>query len=170
MCLAVTAAEYLINKTINNGEKTETSPLNYYKLHKLLYFAQGYMLAHHNKKLFQEEIIVNSCGVFISSFSIENGVVQQTGGLDPIYMRYKENEIRKPTTNPYLDLLSKDREKVLDRALKDYGDKTEDELTIETREHSIYKNSYKTNKKDNSTASIIGVEDIRKFFKENLKI
>lgn len=153
MCMAIDAAIYMSNKIVDiyqSGKKEYQA--DFFKIHKLLYIAQGIMLSVYNHSLFKEEISAHTCGVYV-------------GGLDTFYemvgIQNIENKI-----NDDLILLTPERKRVLDYVAEKYGMIKRDELISKTKEHQVYIDAYKT-AKDGKSKPTIFTDDLTKFFCDN---
>lgn len=160
MCMAIDAAIYVDNKIVElmeDDDSSEGDPLikpkysvDFYTTHKLLYYAQGIMLAEYKRRLFIEDIEAHACGPYIIGLRY---LFKWVGG-DPITRKLEQKAFN----------LTPDRRHVLDYVAKKYGAVDNDALIFETKKHSVYKDIYTTDEK-----AIIDENSLEKFFKENKK-
>lgn len=135
MALAVDAAIYLTNIMIDK----DIDNINYFKLHKLLYLAQGVMLAKYNKRLFREDIVVNSDGPKVSSYCMG----EYLGGLDRIYEHYSINNIETKIDDLISTLLTSERKEILNFVADKWGYYDRDDLILLTKNDKLCVDKYK---------------------------
>lgn len=125
MCKVVDAAMTMVNHSIDVAKKTGDRRylVNFYKLHKLLYYAQGYMLSRYGKGIFEEEIEAHKCGPFI------NELLSMPCGYDDIETKFPDEDVFP---------LTQDRIDAIDYAIKEYGSYTKDELVNKSKGDQIY--------------------------------
>lgn len=157
MAKAIDAAIYLSNKVneLKRINKNINYTIDYYKIHKMLYIAQGIMLAKYNKTLFDESIRTHIDGPNIDGLSIFYGMV----GCQEIEQKIEEISI--------LGLTPK-RKLVLDYVAEKYGCQTRDTLIFNTKQHKPYLETFNTHTKSIAFSSypIMPIEDLKSFFKE----
>lgn len=156
MCTVRDAAIYIANEIIDlcNGdaEDAEKYTVDFYKVHKLLYYAQGLMLVKYNKPMFKNEISAHVCGVCID-------------GMDDFYAIVGSEEIKQKILNRISIPITPDRQHVLKYIAKNFGKTDRDELIHNTKEHEIY-NDVK-DKITDDCKPIISQETIKSFFEKN---
>lgn len=143
MCMAIDAAIYLTNKIIDLKVIDPKYQVDYFKLHKLLYFAQGVMLAKYNKTMFNESIRAHRCGPAVD-------------GLYPLYLKVGENEINnKISLDSPIDL-TENRKQVLDFIAKEYGKQGRDSIIFATKEQEPYKTTWEEYTSNHATTDTFG--------------
>ncbi len=152
MCMARDAAVYVSNRILKlNKEKSPEYTNDFFKTHKLLYFAQGIMLSVYNKDLFVEDIRAHNCGPYVD-------------GLDGFYeiVGIQEIECKLP-----VDLgtqLTDERKKVLNYVAFKYGNVQRDELIQMTKKDDIYTNLVSQIDESKPDRPIMSKDDIKVFF------
>lgn len=116
MCKVADAAKVMINYSIEVAARNQDNQylLNFYKLHKLLYLAQGYMLVHYNKQLFEEDIEAHTCGPYIPELH------RLPINFDVITEKFLDSEICP---------ITEDRKLAIKYVIERFGSKSKDELT-----------------------------------------
>lgn len=124
MCKVADAAKTMINYSIDVAEtKGREYLLDFYKLHKLLYYAQGYTLVHYNKQLFEEDIEAHSCGPYITELH------RLPIDFDVISKRFPESDICP---------ITEDRKAAIRYVIDRFGYMSKDELTTQAKLSSPY--------------------------------
>lgn len=126
MCKVADAAKVMVNHSIDMALKEDNSNYytDFYKLHKLLYYAQGYMLAHYKIHLFEEPIEAHSCGPFIPAL-----LKLPISGYGAITEKFKAEEMFPLTDN---------RVAAIDYTLKWYGFYSKDKLANMSKKSQPY--------------------------------
>lgn len=126
MCKVADAAKHMINRSIElaQQERNQNYFVNFYKLHKLLYYAQGYMLVHNNTHLFEEEIEAHSCGPFIPK------ILDLSIGYNDILTKFDTIEICP---------ITEDRIEAINHTLQKYGYWSKDELVNKSKQSTPYR-------------------------------
>ena len=126
MCKVADAAKLMINHAIDLAKRTNDPRYyaDFYKLHKLLYYAQGYMLTHYGKHLFEEDVEAHNCGVLIPK------LLDLPIDYDAITKKFDENDILP---------LTSDRVEAIDHTLSRYGSMSKDELVNQCRNDPVYR-------------------------------
>lgn len=125
MCKVADAAMTMVNQSIDLVNQTGDSRYytDFYKLHKLLYYAQGYMLVHYKKRLFDEDICAHKCGPFIKELldlDISYDTIQQRFCAEDVY----------PLTSDRMDAIA--------HTLRRFGTMSKDELVNRTKREWLY--------------------------------
>lgn len=125
MCKVADAAKHMINSSIElvQQHQNQNYYINFYKLHKLLYFAQGYMLGHYNSHLFEEDIEAHSCGPFIPK------ILDLAIGYNDILKKFDRIEICP---------ITEDRIEAINHTLQVYGYWSKDELVNRSKQTAPY--------------------------------
>lgn len=145
MCKVADAAMTMANNAIAlANEKGASYYADFYKLHKLLYYAQGYTLTHYNKKLFEEDIEAHSCGPFIPVLL----TLPIIDGFGPIKTLFPEDEICP---------LTDDRNQAIIHTLRIYGGKAKEELVNQSKVDDLYLKYWSKDRKN-----VIPTEEMRK--------
>ena len=144
MALIPDVAWTMINCAIDmaNEKKDSAYFLDFYKLHILLYYAQGYMLVSYGRVLFKEEIIIDDSGPFIP------GVLLLPTGYDKITEKIQDR----------IYPLTSDRMSAIRTVLQKYGANTKDELVCKARQDELYKKCLQ----QGGIGSVINIEDMKK--------
>lgn len=126
MCKVADAAMTMVNHSIDLARQTgdELFYIDFYKLHKLLYYAQGYMLTHDNKQLFEEDVEAHACGPFIPE------LLSLPISYSAILDKFPDEKVCPLTI---------DRLRAIDHTLRVYGKKTKDELVNQSKNDYIYR-------------------------------
>lgn len=124
MCKVRDAAMHMVNASVDLAHLDEQYYIDFYKLHKLMYYAQGYMITKYHRKLFVESIEAHSCGPFIPA------LLSLHTGFNRITAKYPENEIF-PLTGTRIEAINY----VLER----YGNLSTDELIHLSKDTNPYK-------------------------------
>lgn len=126
MCKVKDAAMLMVNHAIDKAAICEDSRYytDFYKLHKLLYYAQGYMLTKYHHHLFEEEIYAHHCGPIIPA------LLSLSIGYGPIKNKFPESEIC-PLTDRAVESI--------DTTLRLWGARSKDELVHLTKSDSFYR-------------------------------
>lgn len=129
MCKVIDAAMTLVNYSIDKRDETgnDSYYVDFYKLHKLLYYAQGYMLAKEGIQLFEEDIEAHNCGPLIPE------VGELAGQFDSITKRFFNNNIFA---------LTPDRINVIKFIVNKIGFYTKEKLVNMSKQGSLYKYYY----------------------------
>ncbi len=129
MCRVADIAKYSISKAIElrNIFGDEKYYMDFYKLNKVLYLAQGLMLKQSGKGLFKEDIYAYTCGPYIRELEF----VFKDWEYELITTRYPQ-EIELP---PSLKLF-------LDEIIEKYGRYNKRELGITTKKQTPWKETY----------------------------
>ncbi len=151
-------ARYFIVKSIDLAESTgnEKYYCDWYKLHKLMYYAQREMLSRYDECLFDGIIRAHDCGPMID-------------GIDYIVLLYDFIPIRnkRPGDDRFLRCISfifnDEQLSVLNKILRKYGKFDRDEIISEARADNLWKYCYKR-KNDENEHPIIPNELIKKYF------
>lgn len=132
-------------------------PLTQMKAMKLLYFAQGLMLAAYNKKLFKEPLVAWKYGPVVKSvhekYAGKKGIVK----IDENNNGNLGAEAQKNYDDINKDI---DAATVLDTVMDVYGDMTAIELMNLTHDEGPWKDCYPNGTLDET--------NLKKFFKENV--
>lgn len=124
MCKVADAAKTMINYSIDIAEaKGNEYLLDFYKLHKLLYYAQGYTLVHYNKQLFEENIEAHSCGPYITELH------RLPINFDVITVKFPESDICP---------ITEDRKAAIRYVIERFGNMSKAELTTQSKRSSPY--------------------------------
>jgi uncharacterized phage-associated protein len=147
MCKVADAAMTMVNRSIDlEGQYNNPNYYtDFYKLHKLLYYAQGYMLSHYHLHLFEEPILAHNCGPFI------NELLDLPLSYEAITTRFPEDQIFPLTPN---------RVDAIDYALKHYGTKSRDELVNLSKSDFLYKKYHAQGQSEDK--NVIACEDMEK--------
>ncbi len=142
MSKALNVAQNLVNLSIERAEETSDNSylITFYKMHKLLYYAQGLSLIENGRVLFDEDIHAYRCGPFIEELS-----------------DFLLTNIDNPVTKKFeTAILSKDDMSILEKVILFRGQLDGRALGIETKNRDAWK---KTIKKGDKT--VILVQDIK---------
>lgn len=150
--MAIDAAIYITNKIIDIKHSTHDTnyTVDFFKVHKLLYFAQGLMLSYYDYPMFKEDISAHTCGVYV-------------GGLDSFYENVGTQEITKKIEDTIINLLTPERRMVLDYIAIKYGNIDRDKLIKDTQKHEIYRKAYDKTV-EGHPKPIISKEEIQSYF------
>lgn len=132
-------------------------PLTQMKVMKLMYYAQGIMLAAYDKKLFSDDIVAWKYGPVVEK------VHETYKGFREIVSLEDDDE--SPVSEDVLsdfDLVTKDQDAliVLETVMEEYGDKSAIELMNMTHNETPWKTT--------DQSAVISVDSIKKYFKENI--
>lgn len=126
--------------------------INYVKLHKLLYFCQGYHMAKHNRPLFDEKILAWPCGPAIAEIKDRYELL----AFENLYYTDKTeselNDEEKATINNIIELK---------------GAEKKDNLTKEAKLHIMYDDVYRQWRDDPNASNVIELERIKAYFIEH---
>lgn len=154
MTKVIDAAIYLTNKVIELSENDPKYSVDFIKTHKMLYIAQGIMLAKYNKSLFDEVIFAQEDGPWVDGLTDFYKMV----GLEKIEHKIEEKNILGLT--PF-------RIMVLNYVVLEYGHYTRDELVTTTIPPKLYTDSQIAESIIIfGTYPIIPTEQIKNCFKE----
>lgn len=155
MAKAIDAAIYLSNKVIELSEKEKKKGyvVDFIKVHKMLYIAQGIMLAKFNKTLFDETIYAHHEGPWIDNLTIFYGMVE-----------FKE--IKKPLKMISVLELTEKRKMVLDYVAEKYGYQTRDALVLATKAQKPYSEAFSKNIDIFGVYPIISLSSLKSFFEQ----
>lgn len=137
--------ESLILESTNNDK---SFLLDFYKLNKLLYIAQGVMLARYDAPMFQETIYAYKCGPYIEELEF----VFFDWNFELIEKNYEDN-IELP---PHV-------ESVLLEVLCKYGKYNKQELGLITKNQRPWKEAFL----DSDNKHAISLDSIKQYFSEN---
>lgn len=134
MCKVADAAKIMVNLAIDQVTKTgnENYYADFYKLHKLLFYSQWYMLSKNHIQLFDDEIEAHTCGPFIPKL-----LELDMGGYGPIQTKYDESEYFPITI---------DRIQAMEFIITEFGKKTKDELVSASKKSKLYTDFYSKEK------------------------
>ncbi|WP_273707117.1 Panacea domain-containing protein [Leuconostoc mesenteroides] len=132
-------------------------PLTQMKVMKLMYYAQGIMLAAYDKKLFSDDIVAWKYGPVVEK------VHETYKGFREIVSLEDDDEF--PVSEDVLsdfDLVTKDQDAliVLETVMEEYGDKSAIELMNMTHNETPWKTT--------DQSAVMSVDSIKKYFKENI--
>lgn len=132
-------------------------PLTQMKVMKLMYYAQGIMLAAYDKKLFSDDIVAWKYGPVVEK------VHDTYKGFREIVSLEDDDEF--PVSEDVLsdfDLVTKDKDAliVLETVMEEYGDKSAIELMNMTHNETPWKTT--------DQSAVMSVDSIKKYFKENI--
>lgn len=156
--MAIDAAIYISNKIIdiyNEGKKEYQ--VDFFKIHKLLYIAQGIMLSEYGYPLFKESIRAHKCGAYIE-------------GLDNFYERVGTDNITEKISDKYSDIITElitpERKSVLDYVAHKYGRINRNDLISLTKKHSIYIEAFEK-EKSNGPKPEMDKSALKSFFNDH---
>lgn len=132
MCKVADVARVMVNHSIDYAYNKNDPRyyIDFYKLHKLLYYAQGYMLTHYKQYLFEEDIEARECGPYIPAL-----ISLPLGGQSIIKTKFPDGLISIP-----LDL---NRIMAIDCTLMKYGTLTKDDLVHQSVHDKVYIESFR---------------------------
>ena len=151
MCKISELADSLINRSIELQRTTgdPTHSVNFYKLCKLLYIGQGWMLKNHGVPLFREgQISARECGPYIEV-------------LEPYFWQWGIDPITEQmgAIGPF----PKSVEDTLDELMKELGQESWVVLSKATKSHEVVQKVYRAKHND-----IISEEEIQAFFENHV--
>lgn len=132
-------------------------PLTQMKVMKLMYYAQGIMLAAYDKKLFSDDIVAWKYGPVVEKVHETYKGFREIVSLDDD----DEFPVSEDVLNDF-DLVTKDQDAliVLETVMEEYGDKSAIELMNMTHNETPWKTT--------DQSAIMSVGSIKKYFKENI--
>lgn len=149
MCRVIDVATYAISQAIDfrNIDSDDRYYMDFYKLNKLLYLAQGKMLAQENRTLFKEDIYAYTCGPYIKE-------------LEFVFKKWEYELITEPYTQEIPLPLSIST--FISGFIKEYGKYNKQVLGIATKRQKPWKESYSS--EDNP--KVIKPQSIKNYFLE----
>ena len=147
MCRIADIAKYSISKAIDlkNILGDEKYYMDFYKLNKLLYLAQGLMLKQYDKCLFKEDIYAYTCGPYIQELEF----IFKDWEYEPITTKY-----------PYEIELPQSIKEFLDNIIEKYGRYNKRELGITTKKQTPWRETYVPDEPE----KIIDLKLIKEYF------
>lgn len=123
-------AIYIIHKSIDIAKEKNDDRYycDIYKLHKLLFYAQGIFLARHRIPLFREKIKAWDCGPLIEGLNR----IKKIYGYGPI-TEYAKNSA----------VIPRHKKEILDYVVRRYGRLTREEIVNLSRNEQTWKDSRK---------------------------
>ncbi|MCL2843264.1 MAG: Panacea domain-containing protein [Oscillospiraceae bacterium] len=153
LCKVSEVADYMIAKAAKLNEENPVAgyELDFYKLHKLLFFAQGWMLEKYDHPLFCDGTILRS----------ENGPYFHALVRD-YYSKWKDQSITEPVEEPvpFPSFITE----VLDEVVTMLGNMSRDKLSSYTKELLEQFSKYDS---ENRERNIIRENDTRNYFQSN---
>lgn len=137
MCMAIDAAIQIINKVLELKTTVNAQyNIDIFKIHKMLYYAQGLMLAEYDERLFCEPVYADISGPYI-------------GGLDTLYLLTGEKEIVKEIDLPSVYetegasiALTDNRRRILNFIAEKFGIQERNEVIFETKKQPPYRDTW----------------------------
>lgn len=142
MSKALNVAQNLVNLSIEKAKESydDSYLITFYKMHKLLYYAQGLSLMRNGRTLFDEDIRAYHCGPFIEELS-----------------DFLLTNIDNPVTKKFeTAILPNDDMSILKEVISFRGKKGGRELGIETKNRNAWKQAMGKGEK-----TVISVQDIK---------
>ncbi|QHJ76638.1 MAG: hypothetical protein [Bacteriophage sp.] len=132
-------------------------PLTQMKVMKLMYYAQGIMLAAYDKKLFSDDIVAWKYGPVVKKVHETYKGFREIVSLDDD----DEFPVSEDVLNDF-DLVTKDQDAliVLETVMEEYGDKSAIELMNMTHNEAPWKNT--------EQSTVMSIDSIKEYFKENI--
>lgn len=142
MSKALNVAQNLVNLSIERAEETSDNSylITFYKMHKLLYYAQGLSLIKNGRVLFDEDIHAYHCGPFIEE-------------LSDFLLTNVDNPAKEKFATPKL---SDEDMETLEKTISFRGRLDGRTLGIETKKRDAWKNAIAREDK-----AVISVQDIQ---------
>lgn len=150
MCRANDVAGVMIKESIKLRDSLQDDRyyLDFYKLNKLMYIAQGISLSRTKRIIFNDDILAYKCGPYIKALEY----VFLDWGFDPISEEYQDTITLPP-----------DIKDILVEIIKEYGVYDRHTLGLLTKSQNPWKEHYVSDEE----AQVIPVSDICKHFLEN---
>lgn len=127
MCRAVDVAKFAISESIKLADNDERYYLDFYKINKILYLAQGVFLAKRSRTLFVDDIYAMSCGPYIKELEFI----------------FKDWDFENITTKYEIDVfLPPEIEDAIKIAVKYLGKYDKQQLGLATKKQLPWKQSY----------------------------
>lgn len=150
MCRAIDVAEVMIEESINLREKYNDDRyyLDFYKLNKLMYIAQGVALSKKSRTIFVDDIFAYKCGPYIKELEY----VFFDWGFNPISKKYNVEIVLPP-----------DIREILVKVLEDFGMHDRHILGLLAKSQKPWKDYFESDE----NAQIIPVPAIEEHFSNN---
>lgn len=132
-------------------------PLTQMKVMKLMYYAQGIMLAAYDKKLFSDDIVAWKYGPVVEKVHETYKGFREIVSLDDA----DEFPVSEEVLNDF-DFVTKDQDAliVLETVMEEYGDKSAIELMNMTHNETPWKTT--------EQSAVMPVDSIKTYFRENI--
>lgn len=143
MCRAVDVAKFAISESIKLADNDERYYLDFYKINKILYLAQGVFLAKENRTLFIDDIYAMSCGPYIKELEFI----------------FKDWDFESITTKYEIDVyLPPEIEEAIKNAVIHLGKFDKQQLGLATKKQELWKEAYIKGEQ------VISVDKMSEFF------
>lgn len=153
----ISCVGYLINKSIDVAEESKDPRYyaDYYKLHKMLFYAQGEVLAEHDMPLFNEEIFAHECGPLVDNIDF----LTLSYGFNKMTRYLGGGKLETPLLKMFTD--------ILDEIVIRYGQLDRNELICLSKSEKVWIDA----RKSHFEKPVISKDNLKTYFRnKNSKV